>query len=162
MSVEQAWVAGSPCHSPEDICSGLSPSPKVVELLFEGLAQNTSGSVFLSPHADSEPEVTGSPTEAALLRWALKAGMDFSAVRAASAVLDVEVFSTERKRTGVLLQGMGVCEGQVGAGSPSHHHHRVVCHWKGGADLLLAACSHWLDGQGQIQKMDDKAWMTWP
>ncbi|GJN01830.1 hypothetical protein PR202_ga19131 [Eleusine coracana subsp. coracana] len=46
-------------------------SSDVTSLIVEGIAQNTSGSIF-EPEGDQEPEVTGSPTEKAILSWGLK------------------------------------------------------------------------------------------
>ncbi|KAE8771840.1 P-type ATPase [Hordeum vulgare] len=50
------------------------------------------------------PEVTGSPTEKAILSWGLQLGMNFSETRSKSSILQVFPFNSEKKRGGVAVQ----------------------------------------------------------
>jgi len=49
-------------------------------------------------------EVTGSPTEKAILSWGLQLGMKFNETRSKSAILQVFPFNSEKKRGGVAVQ----------------------------------------------------------
>ncbi|KAK1316267.1 Calcium-transporting ATPase 9, plasma membrane-type [Acorus calamus] len=113
-------------------------SPVVSSLLVEGIAQNTTGSVFMSEDGKAV-EVTGSPTEKAILSWGVKLGMKFDDVRSRSSVLHVFPFNSEKKRGGVALR----LEDSV-----------VHIHWKGAAELVLASCKSWLDIDGTPKSLD--------
>uniref|UniRef100_A0A453RLC9 Calcium-transporting ATPase n=1 Tax=Aegilops tauschii subsp. strangulata TaxID=200361 RepID=A0A453RLC9_AEGTS len=82
-------------------------------------------------------DVTGSPTEKAILSWGLKIGMDFNDVRSKSSVLHVFPFNSEKKRGGVAVQS------DTG----------VHIHWKGAAELVLSSCKSWLSLDGSVQPM---------
>nr|CAB3499865.1 unnamed protein product [Digitaria exilis] len=83
-------------------------------------------------------EVTGSPTEKAILYWGLMIGMDFKDVRSKSSILHVLPFNSEKKRGGVAVQ---VSDAEV------------HIHWKGAAEILLASCGSWLSTDGSVQQM---------
>ncbi|XXG71086.1 hypothetical protein AAC387_Pa07g0418 [Persea americana] len=135
MTVVEANVGGKRIDPPDSI--QLLPS-NVSHLLFEGIAQNTTGSVF-TPEDGGAKEVTGSPTEKAILSWAVKLGMMFDNVRSESKVLHVMPFNSEKKRGGVAVQ-VGESE--------------VHIYWKGAAEIVLASCMKWLDSDGLVQLMD--------
>eukprot|EP01018_Ginkgo_biloba_P006566 Gb_12865 [translate_table: standard] len=85
-----------------------------------------------------EVEVTGSPTEKAILSWALKLGMNFEDARSKSSILQVFTFNSEKKRAGVALK---------------RSESEVHIHWKGAAEIILALCNNWFDSDGSIQEM---------
>ncbi|KAJ1278139.1 hypothetical protein BS78_04G056500 [Paspalum vaginatum] len=115
--------------------------PTVVSLLLEGIAQNTSGSVFEAQ--DGSIEITGSPTEKAILSWGLELRMKFTEERSRSAISHVSPFNSEKKRAGVAV---------VVRDSDVH------VHWKGAAEIVLALCTRWLDTDGSTREMTpDKA-----
>ncbi|GAB2227071.1 hypothetical protein Drorol1_Dr00008875 [Drosera rotundifolia] len=68
MTVVEAYANGKKVERPTDV-SLLSPT--LSSMLMEGVAQNTTGSVFV-PDAGGEEEVSGLPTEKAILHWGLK------------------------------------------------------------------------------------------
>ncbi|KAK6126567.1 hypothetical protein DH2020_039678 [Rehmannia glutinosa] len=72
-------------------------TPTVVSLLIEGIAQNTTGSVFVA-EGGGALEVSGSPTEKAILQWGVNLGMDFDAVRSDSVIIHAFPFNSEKKR----------------------------------------------------------------
>ncbi|XP_039142394.1 calcium-transporting ATPase 5, plasma membrane-type-like [Dioscorea cayenensis subsp. rotundata] len=109
-------------------------------LLIEGIAQNTTGNVFV-PEDGGAVEVTGSPTEKAILSWGVKLGMKFDVARSESSILHVFPFNSEKKRGGVA----------VDAGDSKVH-----VHWKGAAEIVLASCSSWLDANGLVQTIDNE------
>ncbi|KAM3240618.1 hypothetical protein ACQJBY_053964 [Aegilops geniculata] len=121
-------------------------SPTVTSLVLEAIAQNTSGSVFepeVMPHDGSTVEVTGSPTEKAILSWGLELHMKFALERSKSAIIHVSPFNSEKKRGGVAV---------IGRDSDVH------VHWKGAAEIVLALCTNWLDVDGSTHEMTpDKA-----
>nr|KAJ0224906.1 hypothetical protein LSAT_V11C100047820 [Lactuca sativa] len=53
--------------------------PKIVSLLVESVAHNTSSSVF-SPEGGRDVEVSGSPTEKAILQWGVKVMLIISVI----------------------------------------------------------------------------------
>ncbi|KAM3228184.1 hypothetical protein ACQJBY_059717 [Aegilops geniculata] len=117
-------------------------SPTVTSLVLEAIAQNTSGSVF-EPEDGSTVEVTGSPTEKAILSWGLELHMKFALERSKSAIIHVSPFNSEKKRGGVAV---------IGRDSDVH------VHWKGAAEIVLALCKIWLDVDGSTHEMTpDKA-----
>ncbi|XP_024969882.1 calcium-transporting ATPase 9, plasma membrane-type [Cynara cardunculus var. scolymus] len=135
MTVVEAYVGQKKIDPPED---GLQYHSTVASLLNEGIAQNTSGSVFSSKDGACI-EVSGSPTEKALLQWGVKIGMNFDVVRSQSTLLHVCPFNSSKKRGGVALRG---------ADSQVH------IHWKGAAEIVLASCKEYLDTNGSLQPTD--------
>ncbi|KAF8116805.1 hypothetical protein N665_0014s0067 [Sinapis alba] len=126
MSVVDVWAGGIRTEDVEDV----SQLPSILkEIIIEGIAQNTNGSVVFETGV-TEPEVYGSPTEQAILRWGNKLGMKFDEARSGSPVFHVIPFNPKKKYGGVALQ--------VGTG---HH-----VHWKGSAKVILNSCKWYMDG----------------
>ncbi|KAG7583010.1 Cation-transporting P-type ATPase N-terminal [Arabidopsis suecica] len=124
-----------------------SVSQKVVELFHQGVAMNTTGSVFKAK-AGTEYEFSGSPTEKAILSWAVEElNMDMEEVIEEHNVVHVEGFNSEKKRSGVLIKK------KKGENTENN-----VVHWKGAAEKILAMCSTFYDGSGVVREMkeDDK------
>ncbi|KAM5579900.1 calcium-transporting ATPase 9, plasma membrane-type-like [Rosa sericea] len=134
MTVVEAYVGRNKIHPPDDSSQLHS---LVSTLLSEGIAQNTSGNVF-EPEG-GEVEISGSPTEKAILSWAVKLGMKFNAIRSESMILHVFPFNSEKKRGGVALKG-----------SDS----KVHIHWKGAAEIVLDSCTEYLDSNGCLQDIN--------
>ncbi|KAK6944577.1 Calcium-transporting P-type ATPase, N-terminal autoinhibitory domain [Dillenia turbinata] len=137
MTVVEAYVSGKKMDPPDDMSL---ISPMASGLLIEGIAQNSTGSVFV-PEAGGAEEVTGSPTEKAILNWGLKLGMNFEATRSGSSVLHVFPFNSEKKRGGVALK------------LPDS---QVHIHWKGAAELVLASCGSYIDENNSVLQMDEQ------
>ncbi|KAK9017777.1 hypothetical protein V6N11_000781 [Hibiscus sabdariffa] len=135
MTVVEAHVGGRKID-PRDSSSELPDT--LTSLLIESIAVNANGSVF-TPEGGGEVEVSGSPTEKALLNWGTKLGMNFDAVRSSSSILHVFPFNLEKKRRGVAIQ------------LPDS---KVHIHWKGAAEIVLAACTWYLDANGETVAMD--------
>ncbi|XP_077222267.1 calcium-transporting ATPase 5, plasma membrane-type-like isoform X2 [Tasmannia lanceolata] len=135
MTVVKAYVCGNQFNPLDD--SQVIPS-HAHTLLIEGISQNTTGSVFM-PEGGGAVEVTGSPTEKAILSWGVKLGMDFGDARSRASILHVFPFNSEKKRGGVALL-LGESE--------------VHIHWKGAAEIVLTSCTSWLDLDGSVQPMD--------
>ncbi|XP_059637474.1 calcium-transporting ATPase 10, plasma membrane-type-like [Cornus florida] len=136
MTVVEAYVGGSKIDSPNDR-SRLPPTVK--SLLIEGVAQNTTGSVFMT-EGGGDVEISGSPTEKAILQWGVNLGMIFDAVRSESSIVHVFPFNSEKKRGGVALK------------LPESEVH---IHWKGAAEIVLASCTRYIDLNDSVVPMDD-------
>ncbi|XP_021296953.1 calcium-transporting ATPase 9, plasma membrane-type [Herrania umbratica] len=137
MTVVEAFIGKRKINPPAD-SSQLHPS--VVSLLSEGVAQNSTGNVFV-PKDGGDVEISGSPTEKAILSWAVKLGMKYDVIRSESTVLHVFPFNSEKKRGGVALQ---------------RSDSQVHIHWKGAAELVLASCSRYLDSNGCVQSIKEE------
>ncbi|XP_065006132.1 calcium-transporting ATPase 5, plasma membrane-type-like isoform X2 [Musa acuminata AAA Group] len=137
MTVVEAYIGGRKINHLENV----ELSPITASLLIEGIAHNTSGSVF-EPEDGGVIEVTGSPTEKAILLWGLKLGMKFDNERSKTSILHVFPFNSEKKRGGVAVYQ---------AGSEVH------VHWKGAAEIVLASCTSWLDTDGSKKPMTSEA-----
>ncbi|OAY83326.1 Calcium-transporting ATPase 8, plasma membrane-type [Ananas comosus] len=132
MTVVEAYVGGTKLDLPENTKVLSAAASSVV---IEGIAQNTTGSVF-EPEDGGATEVTGSPTEKAILSWGVKMGMKFSDVRSKSSIIHVFPFSSEKKRGGVAVQLVD---------------NNVHIHWKGAAELVLASCKSWLSADDMAE-----------
>ncbi|MCO5609817.1 hypothetical protein L7F22_064049 [Adiantum nelumboides] len=71
MTIVKAWVGG---EMREPISELQMLHKDYIQVLFEGIVQNNNVSVY-APPKDGEPEVSGSPTEKAVLSWGLKLGV---------------------------------------------------------------------------------------
>ncbi|KAL0012761.1 hypothetical protein SO802_007869 [Lithocarpus litseifolius] len=137
MTVVEAYV-GKKNINPPDESSQLHSV--VSSLLIEGIAQNTTGNVFLSKDGVGV-EVSGSPTEKAILSWAVKLGMSFDLARSESMILQVFPFNSEKKRGGVAVK---------------LNDSEVHIHWKGAAEIVLSACTGYLDSNGCLQSIEEE------
>uniref|UniRef100_A0A0E0CGI9 Calcium-transporting ATPase n=1 Tax=Oryza meridionalis TaxID=40149 RepID=A0A0E0CGI9_9ORYZ len=139
MTIVRSVVGGIKLKSPADI---ENLSPVVSSLILEGIAQNSSGSVF-EPEDGSPIEITGSPTEKAILSWGVELHMKFAEEKSKSSIIHVSPFNSEKKRAGVAV---------IVDASDIH------VHWKGAAEIVLALCTNWLDVNGISHEMTpDKA-----
>ncbi|KAI8565883.1 hypothetical protein RHMOL_Rhmol03G0295700 [Rhododendron molle] len=136
MTVVETYVGGEKVESPDN---GSVLPPKVKSLLIEGIAQNTTGSVFV-PEDGGKIEISGSPTEKAILQWGINLGMNFDASRSSSSIIHVFPFNSEKKRGGVALK------------VPDSEVH---IHWKGAAELVLASCTRYIDTNDQVVPMGE-------
>jgi Ca2+-transporting ATPase len=135
MKVTEFWVGTD--RPSKAVAGGVDRG--VVSLLCQGAGLNTTGSVY-RPDNVSPPEISGSPTEKALLSWAVEElGMDADALRRGCKVLRVEAFNSDKKRSGVLVR-----DNATGA---------VIAHWKGAAEMVLASCSAYVGADGAAREL---------
>ncbi|XP_064959566.1 calcium-transporting ATPase 7, plasma membrane-type-like [Musa acuminata AAA Group] len=138
MTVTKFWIGNE--EVPVDGGSISSIAPRVRTLFHQGVGLNTTGSVY-RPTSVAVPEVSGSPTEKALLWWAvLDLGMDVEEMKRRYSVVHVEAFNSEKKRSGVLVE--------------EKDSRAMITHWKGAAEMILIRCSHYLDRNGNVRDVD--------
>ncbi|CAH9110339.1 unnamed protein product [Cuscuta europaea] len=136
MTVVDAYAGGKRIKDPND----KSQFPqKVTSLLLEGIAQNTTGSVFV-PEGGGAPEISGSPTEKAILQFGVKIGMNFDAIRSESAIIHAFPFNSEKKRGGVAVR---------------LNDSEVHIHWKGAAEIVLSCCNSYIDENDNVVPLDE-------
>ncbi|XP_030540785.1 calcium-transporting ATPase 12, plasma membrane-type [Rhodamnia argentea] len=139
MKVTQFWLGEESIG--EDYYNTIAPN--VVKLFHQAVGLNTTGSVFI-PSSGAEPEISGSPTEKAILSWAFYAmNMQMEEIKNKYTILYVDTFNSEKKRSGVLINEKG--------------DDTVYVHWKGAAEMILAMCSAYCHIDGTVQCMDDAA-----
>ncbi|XP_021715116.1 putative calcium-transporting ATPase 13, plasma membrane-type [Chenopodium quinoa] len=110
----------------------------------QGVGLNTTGSVYRSSSSSSDYEFSGSPTEKALLSWAvLELNMDIQKLNQGCTTLHVEAFNSQKKRSGVLIK--------------DKENNKVYVHWKGAAEMILDKCSSYYDASGNLKPMNNKA-----
>ncbi|KAG5237965.1 hypothetical protein OIU76_012782 [Salix suchowensis] len=136
MTVVEAYIGKQKIKPPDD---PLKLHSEAVSLLCEGIAQNTTGNVFV-PKDGGDIEISGSPTEKAILSWGVKLGLKFDVLRSESKILHVFPFNSEKKRGGVAVQTTDS---------------KVHIHWKGAAEMVLASCTRYLDSNGSLQSIDE-------
>ncbi|KAL5835403.1 hypothetical protein ACOSQ4_014900 [Xanthoceras sorbifolium] len=139
MKVTEFWLG---TEAMEEGDNSLESAPDVYELLQEAVGLNTIGSVYRETSA-SAPEISGSPTEKAILSWAvIDLGMDVDVPKQNCEIIHVEAFNSEKKKSGVSMRRIG--------------EKAVHKHWKGAAEMILAMCSDYYDRSGMIRVMDDE------
>ncbi|KAL1816250.1 hypothetical protein DCAR_0520625 [Daucus carota subsp. sativus] len=131
-------VETSVCGEKFDPSENRSLPPKVASLLIEGIAQNSTGSVFMSE--GGEVEISGSPTEKAILQWGVNLGMAFDTVRSGSSIIHAFPFNSEKKRGGVAVR------------LPDS---AVHVHWKGAAEIVLACCTSYINVDESLVPMEE-------
>lgn len=134
MKVTEFWVGTDRPKAAATVAAA------VVSFLRQGAGLNTTGSVY-KPDNVSPPEISGSPTEKALLSWAVaELGMDADALKRSCKVLHVEAFNSDKKRSGVMIR-----DNATGA---------LTAHWKGAAEMVLASCSAYVGSDGAARELD--------
>ncbi|KAL3603575.1 hypothetical protein D5086_004434 [Populus alba] len=138
MKVTKFWLGQEPIE--EDSYRTIAPS--IVEVFHQGVSLNTTGSVYKSASGSAPHEFSGSPTEKAILSWAVsELGMDMEKLKESCTILHVETFNSEKKRSGVSIRKKA--------------DNTVHVHWKGAAEMILALCSSYYDSLGSIKSMDE-------
>ncbi|XP_028782614.1 putative calcium-transporting ATPase 13, plasma membrane-type [Neltuma alba] len=139
MKVTKFWLGQQPM---EEEPYQSSVHSDVQQLIKEGVAFNTTGSVYKSKTKNSEYEFSGSPTEKAILSWAvLDLGMNMEELTQSFTILHVEAFNSKKKMSGVLIKRKA--------------DNKIHAHWKGAAEMVLRLCSKYYDASGNMKELDD-------
>lgn len=134
MEVTKFWVGQ------EEVASSISPV--VVYLIHQGVALNTTDSVYRASPGTVH-EFSDCPVENAILSWAvmdLKMDME-KTKKSCVSILRAEVLDFEHKRSGVLIG--------------RNNDDTVHVHWKGPAEIILAMCSSYYDASGVVKDLND-------
>ncbi|KAG4914774.1 hypothetical protein AAZX31_19G035000 [Glycine max] len=138
MKVTKVWLGLEPVLE----SAYTKVAPFVLQLIQEGVALNTTGSVHKSNKSGSEFEFSGSPTEKAILSWAvLELNMEMENLTRSCSIIHVETFNSKKKRSGVLLR--------------RKVDNTVNAHWKGAAEMVLKMCSRYYDASGIVKDLDN-------
>nr|POE75950.1 putative calcium-transporting atpase 13, plasma membrane-type [Quercus suber] len=120
----------------------LSLASNILKLLQQAVSLNTTGTVY-KPHSTSVPEISGSPTEKAILSWAVfNLDTSIEAVKQNYNIIQVEAFNSEKKRSGVLVK--------------ENNDKTIHSHRKGAAEMTLAICSTYYDREGVLKVLDEE------
>ncbi|GLT78619.1 hypothetical protein SLA2020_501480 [Shorea laevis] len=141
MKVKNFWLG----QKPMDEVASSSPSsisPRVVDLILQGVALNTMEGAYKGSSRLMGFEFFGSPTEKALLSWAaLELKMDMEKLKQNYSILFVETFNSHKKRSGVLIK------------NKDDNTNALHVHWKGAAEMILAMCSSYYNASGNMKDM---------
>uniref|UniRef100_A0A0D9Y0Z4 Calcium-transporting ATPase n=1 Tax=Leersia perrieri TaxID=77586 RepID=A0A0D9Y0Z4_9ORYZ len=140
MTVVKACICGNiqEVNNPKDASSLCSDLPEtVVKTLMESVFNNTGGEVVVDQ--DGKYQILGTPTETALLEFALSLGGNFKEKRGETKIVKMEPFNSTKKRMSVVLE-------LPGGGCRAH------C--KGASEIVLAACDKFIDETGAVVPLD--------
>ncbi|KAK1626228.1 hypothetical protein QYE76_000543 [Lolium multiflorum] len=140
MTVVKTCICGNirEVNNPQNASKLCSELPEnVVKTLLESIFNNTGGEVVINQ--DGKYQILGTPTETAILEFAMSIGGNFKAKRAETKIAKVEPFNSTKKRMCVLLQ---LSEGGYRA------------HCKGASEIVLAACDKFIDETGGVAPLD--------
>ncbi|KAF2298469.1 hypothetical protein GH714_023689 [Hevea brasiliensis] len=116
--------------------------PEFSLLLEEGIALNTAATVN-KPHSTSTPAISGSPTEKAILSWAvLDLGLNIYETKQKCEIMNVETFNSEKKRSGVMMR--------------KSNEKAIHTHWKGAAEMILAMCTTYYVKSGELIDINEE------
>ncbi|XP_022743353.1 calcium-transporting ATPase 12, plasma membrane-type-like [Durio zibethinus] len=137
MKVIEFWLGKEPI----DNSMRSEIAANILQLLSEGVGLNTTGTVY-KHNSTSIPEISGSPTEKAILSWAvIDLGLSIDEPKQSCEIIHVEAFNSEKKRSGVLIR---------------RSNERVLAtHWKGAAEMILAMCSFYYEKKGISKAMNN-------
>src|SRR5687767_12944807 len=118
------------------------------DILIQGVVINSSA--FEDKDENGNLNFIGSKTECALLDLARSFGVDYRELRSATKAAKIYPFSSERKTmtTVIKLPSAGPSHGKA----PATGEYRV--HVKGASEMVLNVCTHYVDGEGKVQKLD--------
>ncbi|KAK0607897.1 hypothetical protein LWI29_022203 [Acer saccharum] len=137
MKVTKFWLGKEPVIDG----AASSISPWIFELIQQGVSLNTTGSAYKTS-SGSEIEFSGSPTEKAILSWAVQElNMNMEELKQSCIILKVEAFNSQKKRSGVLMR--------------KNADNTIHVHWKGAAEMILAMCSSYYDASGKKKQLDE-------
>ncbi|CAG8670081.1 16295_t:CDS:10 [Acaulospora morrowiae] len=126
-------------------------APSTYDITVQGIVINSSA--FEGKDDNGNPCFVGSKTECALLGFVSSFGVDYRELRSHIKPVKIYPFSSERKTmTSVIkLATSGSSHGKA----PANAEYRV--HVKGASEIVLGSCSHYVDSDGKVQKLDENS-----
>lgn len=123
--------------SASTLCSEIPES--AIKIVLQSIFNNTGGEIVVNEAG--KREILGTPTDSALLEFALSLGGDFQAVCQASKIVKVEPFNSTKKRMAVVLE---LPDGGK------------IAHTKGASEIVLAACDKVMNSNGEVVPLDEE------
>ncbi|KAI8321291.1 PMCA-type calcium-translocating P-type ATPase [Martensiomyces pterosporus] len=144
MTVVRGFVAGRELKDLSEVQSFYKSLPEDTrELLLEGIAVNSTA--FEGPDEQGHIEFIGSKSECALLGFGKTCGQDYRSLRADNTPVRVYPFSSEKKTMTTVIPIPGQdCRYRV--------------HAKGASEIILRACTKYIDEDGKIRDLDQTAY----
>ncbi|KAJ2604729.1 plasma membrane calcium [Coemansia sp. RSA 1722] len=141
MTVVRGFVAERELRSRSDVQSFFASLPESLRpLVLNSIAINSTA--FEGPDEKGRIEFIGSKSECALLGFGKACGLDYRAVRTDNKPVRVYPFSSEKKTMTTIVPGQTSGSFRV--------------HAKGASEIILRACTKYVDSDGQVQALDEK------
>ncbi|KAJ2776821.1 plasma membrane calcium [Coemansia interrupta] len=140
MTVVRGFIAEREMRSRSDVQSFFDTLPKDLQkLLLQSIAINSTA--FEGPDERGHIEFIGSKSECALLGFGKVCGLDYRSTRADNKPVRVYPFSSEKKTMTTIV--------------PAESEGTFRIHAKGASEIILRACTKYVDRDGQIQELDE-------
>ncbi|KAJ2766257.1 plasma membrane calcium, partial [Coemansia nantahalensis] len=142
MTVVRGYVAGRELASRSGVRDFFEALPQATRaVLLEGVAINSTA--FEGPDDKGNIDFIGSKSECALLGFGKTCGLDYRCVRADHTPARVYPFSSEKKTMTTIIPVPGSAD-------------RFRVHAKGASEIVLRACTRYVDQDGAEAELDDK------
>ena len=146
MTVVSASVAETQCAKSSEIQRWrYQVHPTALDLTLEGISLNSTA--FEGRDLEGQVKFIGSTTECAMIEFARKLGYDYQVQRSASRSALIYPFSSSVKSMTTVIE-----MNASNVVSPESSDYRVYT--KGAAEILLRACSHYMDIRGNVVPLD--------
>ncbi|KAI8997400.1 PMCA-type calcium-translocating P-type ATPase [Pilobolus umbonatus] len=147
MTIVSANIAETPFLKCSELTRWISQvNPFSLKLLMENISINSTA--FEGKDAEGIMKFIGSSTECSMIDLASKLGYDYQDQRACSKVMNVYPFSSMVKSMTTIVK---INEGH--AMSTEKSLYRI--HTKGAAEIVLEACTHYVDIHGHVVPLND-------
>ncbi|KAI1293186.1 hypothetical protein EDD11_008498 [Mortierella claussenii] len=115
---------------------------EIAQIIIEGIALNSSA--FEDKDEKGNLAFVGSKTESALLGFIKFLGASYSNIRAETNVVKMYPFSSAKKTMSCVVETKG-----------GHEKYRLYV--KGASEIVLKACTHYIDSDGDVKNLDSNA-----
>ncbi|KAI9472462.1 MAG: PMCA-type calcium-translocating P-type ATPase [Benjaminiella poitrasii] len=151
MTVTEGTLAREAFDSPENSkdWSKKVDKDKIVSLIFETVALNSTA--FEGKDENGNVEFVGSKTECALLGFTKNLGSDYEQLRHDANIVKVYPFASKRKTMTTIVKVKDANAAETNTQSD----YRV--HVKGASEIVLEACTKYVDAKGDVQELDEEA-----
>ncbi|KAF9997333.1 hypothetical protein BGZ79_008980, partial [Entomortierella chlamydospora] len=117
-------------------------NPDIAQIIIEGIAVNSSA--FEDKDERGNLAFVGSKTESALLGFIKFLGASYSNIRADVKIAKIYPFSSAKKTMSCVVETQGGQE-------------KYRLYVKGASEIVLRACTHYVDSDGQVKALDENA-----
>ncbi|KAF7720873.1 hypothetical protein EC973_005882 [Apophysomyces ossiformis] len=125
---------------------------KIVPLMKEAVCVNSTA--FEGKDENGKVDFVGSKTECALLGFVKNLGCDYETIRHDCKAAKVFPFASKRKTMTTVIQRL-----ENSAVTKSQSDYRI--HVKGASEIVLEACTHYVDAKGHVKKLSKEAQVKW-